>query len=368
MKILSYEYSEPNFWHFDKINFDNINLIVGKNGSGKTRLVNTIVNFFNMFSSNQETIRNGSWVLTFKINDADLDIYTYEFKAENFQIVLENLKKGNEFILQRNSNKIIIEKKEILGFNNKIISLKAFAENKTLSKIFHVFNNVFLRRHNPFVYDKFGFELVSYEKLNAICNSKSTFEEYLSQSRSVLPEIGFYYLKMHSPDLLNELKNCFRAYFDFVEDIDLRSFDTNSAAKFPDNNQNNMYTLCIKENSTWIPSFDISSGMTKYLESLVDIYSIPSNSVIIYDEFENGLDPFNVTQLMDVFLENRKDRQYIFTSHHPNIINNFPIKNWIVLNRHNYNVKNYNGEKIEKDTTIKGGFISLINSKLYTGE
>ena len=43
MKILTYEFLGSN-WKFNKIHLQNINLIVGDSGAGKTRLLNTIFN------------------------------------------------------------------------------------------------------------------------------------------------------------------------------------------------------------------------------------------------------------------------------------------------------------------------------------
>lgn len=369
MKILSYKFSEPNSWCFERIDFNSINLLVGRNGSGKTRLLNTIVNFFKMFRPNSNEIQNGEWEVKFKISSNDNNEYTYIFKAESDQILEETLLINSKIHINRKNNSIIIDGKEMPGFGKNIIGLKAFSQTDILVPILKAFQNVYVRRYNPYSYlEQPGHPLVSLDQLTKIIESDDSFINYLSLTDSILPELGFFYLKEKKREELSKLKKDFCSYFDYVEDLDLLNIDK-IRSQFPIINESlSLFCLCIKENNSWIPTFAISSGMKKYLEALIDLYATPSNCIIIYDEFENGLDPINITDLIDLFLEKRNERQYIFTSHHPNIINNFPVKNWIVLNRDKYSVHNLSGDKIEKDTQIKGAFISLLNSKFYSGE
>jgi predicted GTPase len=85
MKILEYKFSDE-IWDFQKICFQDINLIVGDSGSGKTRLLNTIFNFgYNVAQSKLRGVSSWNLVL-----DVDGEEYRWDVsttKEDNTLIV-----------------------------------------------------------------------------------------------------------------------------------------------------------------------------------------------------------------------------------------------------------------------------------------
>ena len=69
MKLLTYKFSQLNAWVFDEIKFNNFNLIVGRTGVGKTRLINTIDNFSKLFSPKGHELYDGNWEFKFTLNN-----------------------------------------------------------------------------------------------------------------------------------------------------------------------------------------------------------------------------------------------------------------------------------------------------------
>src|SRR5215472_6376844 len=66
MKILEYHCQEMDGqgWDFTKVNFSNINLLVGDTATGKTRLLNTIFNLGRFVVAKE--FKYGSWNIVFE--------------------------------------------------------------------------------------------------------------------------------------------------------------------------------------------------------------------------------------------------------------------------------------------------------------
>ena len=72
MKLLRLDYSQwigqPQMWEVEDLEFQDINLIVGINATGKTRLLNVINNFARIISGNKDT-GTGNFLFEFSDND-----------------------------------------------------------------------------------------------------------------------------------------------------------------------------------------------------------------------------------------------------------------------------------------------------------
>lgn len=67
---------------------------------------------------------------------------------------------------------------------------------------------------------------------------------------------------------------------------------------------------------------------------------MPADSLVLIDEFENGLGVNCIDLLSDLMLSERNDLQFIITSHHPKIINAVDKDKWRIIDRDTYVVKN----------------------------
>jgi len=66
MKILEYHCQDPDGqgWDFARVKFGNINLLVGDTATGKTRLLNTILNLGRFVAAKE--FKNGRWDIVFE--------------------------------------------------------------------------------------------------------------------------------------------------------------------------------------------------------------------------------------------------------------------------------------------------------------
>ncbi|KFA90838.1 hypothetical protein Q664_25995 [Archangium violaceum Cb vi76] len=114
----------------------------------------------------------------------------------------------------------------------------------------------------------------------------------------------------------------------------------------------------------WIRAEDISSGMARTLNHLVDLMLAPAGTVVLIDEFENSLGVNCMGPLTDFILSRANDLQFVITSHHPYIINNIPKSHWKLVRRKGSTVRVTPASEIPalQGPSAQDDFIRLINS------
>jgi predicted ATP-dependent endonuclease of OLD family len=103
MQLESITYAQhegkPEEWRMTDFTFDNINLIVGKNATGKTRTLRVIGALGNLVSGDMKlTFRSGNYKVTF---DKDGEKLTYLLKYEESKVIKEKFIVGSEVKLER---------------------------------------------------------------------------------------------------------------------------------------------------------------------------------------------------------------------------------------------------------------------------
>jgi len=371
MRILTYKYKDvdPIGWHFSKVEFDKVNLLVGDTATGKTRLLNTIFNLGRFSVSNE--FKNGGWDITFKHNDA-----TYRWVLET-----ETMKDGESGIIQDNIWKIERQReipivgrdrtsfkfngREVPKLSSKENSVWLLKEEELVKPIYEGFSNIMQRRF-------FGDELVNMtgyqtipvnfiEKIKKDRGLKRLFQAEFNLSGTL------YFLSEYHKDIFNKICTLYKGIFPFIIEttlIDIRDLNKNISVIGP------MPIFCIKEKGIdkWIPILDISSGMQKVLLMLTDIFVFPEEGIYLIDEYENSLGINAIDFFPSFILEVEKDIQFIVTSHHPYIINEIPVKNWYVFHRKGTEVTIKRGSELAErfGKSKQKAFIQLINDPFYT--
>jgi hypothetical protein len=103
MRLQSLEYSEfpenEHEWKIEGLVLGNINLIVGKNASGKTRTLNVIHSLHKLLSGKQRVVLvSGNFIAVF---DHDGVKHTYQLEHENHRVIQEHYLIGGEEKLKR---------------------------------------------------------------------------------------------------------------------------------------------------------------------------------------------------------------------------------------------------------------------------
>lgn len=107
MKLTALEYiqfeGQNGEWTVKNCTFDNINLIVGKNSSGKSRILNVISCLASLIAGERKpTLKTADYHVTFE-DDSD-SIYKYRLKIENAKVVEECLELNSNILLQRGND------------------------------------------------------------------------------------------------------------------------------------------------------------------------------------------------------------------------------------------------------------------------
>ncbi|MCL1951131.1 MAG: ATP-binding protein [Turicibacter sp.] len=186
-------------------------------------------------------------------------------------------------------------------------------------------------------------ELVPPETLMSLPDKPYLF--FAKNTMEIRQDIGFLQ-KVPPPGQLEEIRNIYCYIFEDVTDV---HFDR----------------LCFKQGQ-WLYPGQMSDGMLKTFAYLKELISAPSGSVLLIDEFENGLGPNCLGVLLEEMLA-RDDVQLILSSHHPYVINNIPPNNWLITSRKNNLVKTKTAAEMGIGQTRYDAFFELQNG-LHQGE
>ena len=86
-----------------------------------------------------------------------------------------------------------------------------------------------------------------------------------------------------------------------------------------------------------------------------------TETVFLIDEFENSLGHNCLPRIAEDISMRSLDQQFIMTSHHPDIINEFEIGCWKVINRKNGRISNKNATDLPLSRSLHEPYLSLIN-------
>ncbi len=108
--------------------------------------------------------------------------------------------------------------------------------------------------------------------------------------------------------------------------------------------------------------------MQKVLLILTDIYTLPNGSIYLIDEYENSLGVSAIDFFPSFLTDLERDIQFIITSHHPYLINNIPVQNWLVFHRDGSQVQVRYGEENIKayGESKQTRFLKLLNDPFYS--
>jgi ABC-type lipoprotein export system ATPase subunit len=369
MKLLNYSLKlVPEEFNFEDTKFSRINLLVGDSGTGKTRFLNTIDNFFKQLIANKVQF-NGNWDVDF---ESDGIVYNYKLSVQQSTksprektIEYEILTQGDKELFNRNNGNIIWKgtKMPKLSSDQTCFSL---LEDDEITPIYTDMKKVIMRRFSGGDLDT-AFQLGSIVS-NAPANPIPPHIKTLGDL--AIEPIDFhnkmYLLKLLSPDNYKKVISLIRTAFPIIEEADIQN-----VIKVLPNFQGPLHThvFSIRERNIekWIATNNISSGMKKLFLLILDVILLQDGGILLIDEYENSLGASAINFLPDLIENISQNCQFIITSHHPYIINNIPIESWKVFHRKGTQVRITDG-KILKEKYARSSqdyFIQLINDPIY---
>ena len=373
MRIISYEAGgeTKNELKFSKMNFGKMNLIVGDSATGKTRLLNTIFNGAIFVVRKEHKLFLGYWdmILEHSSNQYHWVMETAKSEGdEEGKIVKEHLSiiEGDtkNVLVERTYDSFIYKGDELPKLSPRESSISLLQDEDLIKPLYKGLSLIMRRNFSgPSLQEETSYQTVPQNFLKKIKKTKDLYDLF---SSNLNLSCILYILSEIFNDIYEKVCSQFKAIFPFVTDVKILEADR-FGFHFPGIVP--IFALKEKFHNKWIQLNEFSAGMTKVLLILTDIFRLPEEGVVyLIDEYENSLGISAINFFPNVLFESESPSQFIITSHHPYIIGNVPVKDWIILHRKGNNVLIKQGNELEKrfSKSKQKAFIQLINDPFYS--
>lgn len=313
MQLKSLKYHDRTWnWLLNQVDFTELTLLVGASGVGKTRIIEAIADLRRIaLGQNRPGV---VWEVEFSINEqsyrwsGEFDTAVDKFEVD---ILKEQLLIGEALWMDR----VTSTRKFDTPYQSLIYLLRNDPEIRPVYRHFQaVMHDRWPTKTRQFKLTKGDVTTDEYPTSEAI--------QQLAEDNTLLK---LWLADQNQLPVFEQIKADFSLIFPTVEDI-----QTTKVEVSPDNRiEFSLKEKCVED---WIPGERVSAGMFKVLMFITDMYLVPNDALILIDEFENSLG-VNCIEIVDEMVSKRRQLQYIFTSHHPYIINDIPIPCWKIVTR-----------------------------------
>ncbi|XOU95078.1 MAG: AAA family ATPase [Candidatus Kerfeldbacteria bacterium] len=337
MILKSIKYSQfentPKAWHVKKFNVGKKNLLVGKNASGKTRILNIINAFAALVSGDQKLIYNsGNYEIEFENGK---QIVKYILKYKNSKVLKEEFIVDKKKFLERKGNgkgKIFaVQLKKSIDFqvsNNEL----ACVVRKDL--IQHPFFNDLYKWGKQTLYYPFGSQMGK-DQVSGI-NQNKNIEKINLKNINRLIDIFDAGQKKYGQKFVNVIRKDMKKINYQLENIFLETipiisdFGMKIEAKGLSVKEKDLEGITNQQ--------DISQGMFRALSLVIQLnYSHLESTptCILIDDIGEGLDFERSQALIKLLMKKIDDSpaQLIMTTNDRFVMNDIPIELWLIINR-----------------------------------
>jgi energy-coupling factor transporter ATP-binding protein EcfA2 len=352
MRLVSIRYSEwegnPNAWVLDELVLCDINLLVGKNASGKSRCLNLIHGLAGLLIGRQPLVASGDYCASFKDNQRKIE---YRLKIAAFAVVEEILSiDDGRPLLKRGENgigEIYYEKlQQYTDFQLPQNQLAALARQDNIQHGFLLPLHEWATRtyHYPFGsrmgQDSLGLFLPNIQSPVDFHDAGQVIGVY----RKGEQDFGSAF----NDSILEDMASI---GYD-VEEVGLMKPTT---VVFNSPVPADPVYLYVKERclNTRTEQHSMSQGMFRVLSTLVHLtygYHSHHPTLILIDDIGEGLDFERATSLLDVIIRRAQnsDAQLVMATNDRFVMNTVPLEYWSVLERRGAVVKVHNRENAKQ--------------------
>ncbi len=314
MRIKSFSF-ESKDWVLQKIDLQEVNLLVGTNGTGKSKTLSYLNTFKSFISSGDLSELDGIWEISW-ITDLN-NILTYKLKISGdiftTFVVNESLFLGSKTLLEREDDEscfIFSEiKKEYDVFNPPIDKLALLSRRDT--------------KEYPYIESILNWAKNSYELAFSSINAgnETVFTESIYE----------HYPKLYSilsTEIQQNVINNFNSVGFKISDIEYKSIGNN----------NHFLALTEEGINTKIYQYELSQGMMRTLCLFIYLeYLISKNKIgtLLIDDLGEGLDYIRAKELGKIIFKRCKENniQLVATSNDSFLMEVVNIDYWNVLTR-----------------------------------
>ncbi|BBC25057.1 AAA family ATPase [Pseudanabaena sp. ABRG5-3] len=357
MRLKSVSYSEflgePKEWSISDFTLEPINLVVGKNATGKTRTLNVLSNLGKLLSGRKKPseLTYCSFDVTF---EHDEHILRYILKILDHKVVFESFTNGEDVLLKRGEGG-----KGSIWHEDEKRSLKFQTPETDAAVVARI-------------------DAIQHAFLSPLSDWGSGVRHYFFGDTMGKNTISFLVDGASQPDPTNpnEVIGLFRKgakqYPDVFKDSVIKAMnyigydieDINATTPQNIQIQSNSIipvtpiVLIVKERSLsgWTEQMEISQGMFRALSVIIHLqYAIYADhpSFILIDDIGEGLDFDRSCRLIHIIRQCAMDSkiQLVMSTNDRFVMNNVPLEEWALLSRQGGNIKvhNYKNSKAAFD-------------------
>ncbi len=377
MEIRQFEYHNKAFeWKLERSNFQNLTLLVGISGVGKTQILNSIWGLRLIAEGN--TANGIKWQISFNAKNGDdycwfgefenkhIDYLNDEFwdddeleKSEDNKpkILYERLIRNGQVIIERDATNIFLKGEKTPKLSPFQSVLNILNQEEDVAPASESFKQI---TRSDFS-ERDAIYPSSIPEFNKMLKRKPTLGAVQESNLDSRLKIALIYRCV--PQVFEQIKQRFIEVFPYVEDV--RFEPDKRRVMFPFLEEYPLLQIKEKGVTEWVHQNKISSGMYKTFMHISELFLLPSGTVVLIDEFENSLGVNCIDVLTEDLLQESRNLQFIVTSHHPYIINNISARFWKVVTREGGIVKTQDASELRLDSSSHKAFIQLVNHEEY---
>lgn len=343
MKLRKLSFAEQcQGWSIEDFAFENLTLLVGASGTGKSQTLHAIATIAEIASGkNMDGIK---WDVTFTVSGDNGDlVYRWcgEFQKINIpthvrlwedeirsKIVSESLFIDDKIVVERKGAEILYHDKATINLSPYISLLAMLRHEPPISRAYRAFRKVFLIDRTT------GDDLKDIKKHTDLF-SRAIMDKERYDTIDKIRRSG--YSAIVKLDMARQIKA--EAYTEITERF-IEIFPQVTTVKIAPISGDKGYMSAIpfvqikeKGSTIWIPQFNMSAGMCRTLTQIAQMYLCPEGTLFLIDEFENSLGVNCIEDLTGDLLTTERDLQFILSSHSAYIINNIDMHAWRLVSR-----------------------------------
>lgn len=354
----------------ERIYFNNdVTLLVGLSGVGKTQILNAVEYSLNLAVDKDEPLRPYKVGIGVLVDDEEYEWF-YEINKVNENELIINEDNKYEFVYEKlvKNNEIVFERKnlevEVVGYDKVPQPKKSeslilqYSDDKNFEKLISGIRKLYPVEIELAVRGGIRSESFSRLKSKVIDTLNVSEEKVEFKVFSHLPvAVKLYIVKNYYPDIYVKIFDAVKELFMEIEDIDVEEDAVRE-----------MYLVSIEVYGKKLLQQDISNGMLKTIYYIVELFTMSEDSLVLIDEFENGLGVNCIDVLSELMLSERDDLQFIITSHHPKIINAIDKNKWKIIDREGSIVKNSSSLSYGIGNSQHDAYFNLLNRWEFEGK
>lgn len=360
IKSLSFKNNKTG-WSVRNVDFGKLTLLVGASGVGKTQILKALHKLSAI--AHGYSYNGMEWEVKFIIDNllytwsgafesADVEEEIEATKDFMFDVLWEQIKVGDELIVDRNSEHLVYNGVETVKLDKQESAVELLKEEVAIEPIYKAFQRIYM---------------LQTDRSRGISISPKMTEPSKTLTLSEIKQLSrpsgidkLFLLKKNNLPEFNQICESFIDIFPSVESVDFALGVFFDERTFP------ILEIKEKDANSWILQSEISSGMLRTLTMLVTLYLAEDGDILLVDEFENGLGVNCINELASLIKEPDSDIQVVMTSHHPYIINTIPYQSWKVVTRKGGEVYVKTAAELNIGEHSKhDAFMQLVQSPVY---